>query len=1032
MEFEFTTTKDSAMQILKTWNIRLLESFAFNPQQLNEIASVINPSAPTPKKEIKSKTSKSFRKSKPNNKYHQDNTQIKRSGSFSKTQTFRTDLPGAGVAMAPGSAGNSPAVMRNQHGELVRVGGLPPLPREANVRSWGSDDQYNVGAAPLLSNLSQESYGRGSAGASPPPLPPRPSDRLRESLGNRNGEDPDYAYIREEEIKPPPSRPLDPLTSVDDALNELEKDIMRANEARRIEEEDKRRREARQRSRLSDQFPLRLGPQVVPPTISEPQDYMDFVPQDYTDFKPTKTQHSMSVSSDPDKPPTAGPAHHMRSASEPEPLPYPSSTKTHSQPPVFEDDEDTLRIVGLHQPPLGQKPISKSSHHLSSRSQSEQAFSIMGPIPSLPPRTWRNATSSGNIDSDPSVVAGGSTASSSSLLFTMAENRPRTSQDIHTGVSHSLDKPLTRGSSDLSIPQYSSVQKPHSFSRISDSRINMPSVPQHGATPSVQSAPILPMQPGNTQSRTTAFPSAPAHSSAIHQVTSAPSSHFTTTSLPSTLSSHPVFPSSTTTNTVSQAQRDPITFQTKPSTPPPIPPRSPTKDLLSRKSSSSSSSSNSSNRCHHCRGSRRNHKAQVSKTVSLGAALSSNQSPDNCRKSLPDLAGSDKTVFENQLNRHGQRSQRSRHCSRCSPESSMETLQDGLGASVSTSSLTGSALEYLQLVGEEQGSVGNTSSKSDMDLMSSCMKYLDFLNREIDVTVSLSNHGAAVSEPAVVPSARPTMSSSRPLGPLSSSVTSQSRPKPTTIQPSPAPGSMYAQANPPSFNQAMANNKKKGMGVDRKSLEMNLNRAQLEAQMTLASLSQPLHSTAIGGQSIGLLPVSSHMDVRTSPVLNYGHPSNSSNTRHNSITTSAHTMVTRASRSPQNGAHAHRSASTTALPLPTNIHSSAPPIVPPRSMVSLKQDSSATAAPPTNKRQMSPRASSSTQLRTRTTSVNLPSNRRVSGGPPTNQQPSMRSPRINSKHGSLMRPARQMDHVDPGQSSTVFIHHLKSGLAHLV
>ena len=1035
MEFEFTTAKESAVQILKTWNIRLLESFAFNAQQLNEIASVINPgSSPGDKKESKNKSfSKSFRKTKPITKYRQEEPPIRRSGSFSKVQTYRTDINHQAATATSGSAGNSPAVMRNNQGELVRVGGLPPLPQEA------LDDQYgpNVGGgAGAPSSLSQESYGRSSNGTSPPPLPPRPSDKIRDSFGfSRGGEDPDYAYIKEEEIKTPlnPPRPLDPTASVDEALNELERDIMRDNQARKIEEEDRRRREAKQHRRPDPRFVL--GPPVCPP-IAEPQDYMDFVPQDYTDFKPSKPQ-SMSVSSDPESKAPQSTVAHTRSASEPDPVPYqPSSRGQSSQPPVFEDEE----MIGLNNnsvmPPLGQATMSKSSHYLPGRS--EQAFSAAGPMPSLPPRTCRNSSSSsGNLAGVPhhsscSLV----NTSPSTSLTTMADNRPRTSQGTYNTNPRTLGKSLAYGGSDYAISHLPSISDTHLDSASS--------------TPSAVVAPIQPVTTPPTQSmailsnhsmtmppaRSTTMPpnfsmtmppsqsmtTPPAQFMAMPSAQSMNVSPSQSKATPSTASATSMA-STSAVSLVGSSKQSEAPSQGMPSTPPPIPPRSPTKEHLSRKSSSSSTSSSSSNRCPHCRGSRRPHKTQVGKTVSLGAALSSNKSHEDCRKSLPDLAGSDNTVLENELKGRGQQGKRSRHCSRCSPESSLETLQDDVGgATTNQTSLSNSTFEYLQLVGEEQSKEeGTGGTRSDMDLMSSCMKYLDFLNREIDVAVSLGTaHNAGTVPGHVVPAIKVTSTSSIPSAAAAISTgTSKFQ-----VNSQASPAQLYKSSS----NQAPAAVGKKSVRVEKKSLERNLNRAQLETQMSLASLSQPLYpSPSASMQGVGLLPITTNSDARVSPTPPNGHYGG-----HPAVY-SSHASVTRAGARHQqaNGIHSARSVSTTALTSPSTVQTSAPPIVPPRSIVSLKKDPSAsTATVLTNKRQLSPRTSSASQLYSQGNSQNR---RITAGGQLNHQTPIQNSPRINTRHGSLMRPPRR-DHVDgQGQSSTVFIHHLKGGgLAHLV
>lgn len=106
------------MQILITWNIRLLESITFNPQQLNEISSVLNTNTlPAEGKRGKSRStiSKSFRANKNTSVKDQD---IRRADSFpSAVPTWEGVAlpPHRGVASGWAGSPRSPA----DHGALT-------------------------------------------------------------------------------------------------------------------------------------------------------------------------------------------------------------------------------------------------------------------------------------------------------------------------------------------------------------------------------------------------------------------------------------------------------------------------------------------------------------------------------------------------------------------------------------------------------------------------------------------------------------------------------------------------------------------------------------------------------------------------------------------------------------------------------------------------------------------------------------------------------------------------------------------------
>ena len=361
MDFEFTTTPENSMQILISWNIRLLESIASNPQKLNEISSVLNTTVmpgELRKGKGRGSISKSFRSSKHSSLKHipvrSNQDPVRRAGSFSKVMNYQTgNIGNGGSKTQPGSGGG-----------VIRIGGLPPLPLEA-----GEDGGI----------LSQDSFFVHTTGVkgTPPPLPPRPSNKMR-NYDDSDEDDPDYAYIKEDEVKVPNGSSLQPQSSVDDVLNKLEQDIMRDNRVKK-QEEKKRRAQTLGRSNIRQTGPRRLGPRVTFPKAD---------PQDYTDFVPSK-RSIKSTSSEPEKnsPPTA----HIRSISEPEPMPHLSPSRVSQPPPVFESTEN-IESQSPSQPLKhpDQPPNTQRSGHTTL----DYIIFEAGTAPALPPRTWRNTSTS--------------------------------------------------------------------------------------------------------------------------------------------------------------------------------------------------------------------------------------------------------------------------------------------------------------------------------------------------------------------------------------------------------------------------------------------------------------------------------------------------------------------------------------------------------------------------------------------------------------------------------------------------------------
>ena len=223
------------MQILKLWNIRLLESIAHTQQHFSDAKPL------TSSKHQSSKERRSFRTPKAT---HVD-SEIKRAGSFSKMHTLGTG---------------------------INVGALP------GRRSWGGSNEIYPPSIPSAgSQLSQDSMFNSLT--SPPPLPPRPEESESDS------DDPDYAYIDENKVKGPENQRGRSRTtssggggarvsspSIDDQLEELKKSIMRENKR-------KKRDKAAEKKAATLHFPSsRSSPRARLPINfirAEPEDYLE-------------------------------------------------------------------------------------------------------------------------------------------------------------------------------------------------------------------------------------------------------------------------------------------------------------------------------------------------------------------------------------------------------------------------------------------------------------------------------------------------------------------------------------------------------------------------------------------------------------------------------------------------------------------------------------------------------------------------------------------------------------------------------------
>ena len=410
------TSNDSAMQILKLWNIRLLESIPCNAQQLNEISNFLNTGSEEPKKKG-SRRSKTYRSS--------ESGSVQRASSFSKSQTLSTGVLAGGATLSQGSNFGPP---------------LPALPvsRNQQARSWGGPSDHHSTAG----ILSQESFfsagrlGLGSArmSTSPPPLPPRPEE------SSSDEEDPDYAYIDENKVKGPqmnggshlpPRRSVSP--SLDDQLEELKKDIMREKKAKKKKAEEQKRYEYPQIHLQSKSLSIqrRTSPRSRP-------NFPHADPEDYLEPVPSKRIQSTSTSSNGSTSSFLGVGQHSRSVSEPDTSVFPSPTKTLSQPPIFELGGDGS---------LGLLPPAQQSRHDTSPLDLSPVQSGANP-PVLPPRTWRNVsvTSTSSINSASSV--GGSAFSFNSRTASVPQMPFREDEVVSKrtyGVNENITPPSHTG-----------------------------------------------------------------------------------------------------------------------------------------------------------------------------------------------------------------------------------------------------------------------------------------------------------------------------------------------------------------------------------------------------------------------------------------------------------------------------------------------------------------------------------------------------------------------------------------------------------
>ena len=372
MDFEFVTDKESAVQILKMWNIRLLESIPCNPQQLNEISSSLTAASGGKKSK---RSSRSFRDKHMHMIDPTENSDpIQRAGSFSRIASYGTNVTLGGVGLSQGSVVSHP---------------LPRNHRDSRGRSWTEAGDQDTFFTPIR-------FSSGRMSTSPPPLPSRPVE------SSSDEDDPDYAYIDEREVIGPKGQQQhqslrrDPTSELDDQLEDLKRSIVRENKAKRKEAEKRKTHTLQPRPRPSGT--LRLSPRFFP---TEPEDYLEPIP--------SKRVQTQSTSSDGYREPHEIQAAHARSVSEP----YFKGMQN-LYPPRFDDE---------HSP--NTQDLSPCS------SESSPVFNTNPPA--LPPRTWRSSdiesyhsSSSANSENTAPVKTGSASLSGSERMYGVNENMGKT------------------------------------------------------------------------------------------------------------------------------------------------------------------------------------------------------------------------------------------------------------------------------------------------------------------------------------------------------------------------------------------------------------------------------------------------------------------------------------------------------------------------------------------------------------------------------------------------------------------------------
>ncbi len=359
MEFEFVTDSMSARQIMKLWSIAVME--AASPGRRNELSNFII--AKTKTKTPADRKSKSFRMGKTRDA----SDHLKRTGSLPRSRTLEAK--------------------KGRHN--------PPPPKLSGGRghftnTWSSS-QTDSG---ILSQDSVFSFQPGP-NVSPPPLPARPES-------SDEDDDPDYAYIDENEVKGPGNggrRP--PSPTVDDQLKEIERNIRREKKAKLREEERMRSRSVRVGILPGrDRNPASFGPRMefIP---AEPSDYIDPLPMkraqtglsltqpsdDTGDYEvPVAVRGSRRAFSESDSSPLSQP---VQSLSNVGLLKEPSTAREEGVPPLpprsWRNNSSTSVNSAIS---------SGSGSHGRQSSGVTPTVDGVDPAAAFPPRTYRSSTSS--------------------------------------------------------------------------------------------------------------------------------------------------------------------------------------------------------------------------------------------------------------------------------------------------------------------------------------------------------------------------------------------------------------------------------------------------------------------------------------------------------------------------------------------------------------------------------------------------------------------------------------------------------------
>lgn len=248
MEFEFATDHNTAIQVLKQWNIKLLESIPSTcSDKLNEISSFLNqPSSPSSSSKIdrlKSREKQSWSFRRPKRPSVKDERLMRRTGSFSVDTTLSVR----------GTSTSVPHSIRDSLTHSI----------ESNYPS-GVLSQESFFTTHVGPNGTMSTYG--------PPLPPRPAETSSDE------DDPDYAYIDENKVKGPDRRNSEcGSPTVDAELEDIEHSIM-------MEKKKKRRAAVAESKRTMTlgRYPAhRHSPRTTSQLTfvsADPEDYLEPVP----------------------------------------------------------------------------------------------------------------------------------------------------------------------------------------------------------------------------------------------------------------------------------------------------------------------------------------------------------------------------------------------------------------------------------------------------------------------------------------------------------------------------------------------------------------------------------------------------------------------------------------------------------------------------------------------------------------------------------------------------------------------------------